>query len=163
MHVAIRQCHSPTFYIGNKGTRTSLHFDRSSDHAPGSSMWREDAGKHNLFLQISGSRKFLLFPPDCCLHIRPDIHTRWGHVCSSNTFIHTVSDASSDPKEQLLYIRGSPFAFLAEIWPKRTEVILHGGDAILIPAKWLHCTEILSFSVALNWWFPIDHDVDHQS
>ena len=27
----------------------------------------------------------------------------------------------------------------------------------------LHCTEILSFSVALDWWFSIDHDVDHQS
>ena len=52
---------------------------------------------------------------------------------------------------------------LDEMWLQRSEVILHDGDGILIPAKWLHCTEILSFSVALNWWFPIDHDVDHQS
>jgi hypothetical protein len=53
-------CHSPTFYIGNKGVQTSLHYDRSCD--PSSPHYREnDPGKHNLFYQISGSRRFVLF------------------------------------------------------------------------------------------------------
>ena len=71
-----------------------------------------------------------------------------------------VSIDEAELQEQLSYIKGSPYSSLAELWPRRVEVILHDGDAILIPAKWLHCTDILSFSVALNWWFPIDAQVD---
>ncbi len=161
MHTAIKDCHPPTLFIGSKGTRTSLHFDRSERSHRSDMLRQDDAGKHNLFVQISGSRKFLLFPPECCRHIIPDTQNpQWGHVCKSATFIHTVSEASADPQEQLSYIKGSPYSSLAELWPRRVEVILHDGDAILIPAKWLHCTEILSFSVALNWWFPVDAQVD---
>jgi hypothetical protein len=165
MHFAINEshCHPPSIFIGSKGTRTSLHFDRSCDHTPGSRMWLEDEGKHNLFVQVSGSRKFLLFPPGCRKYMRPDIDTRWGHVCTSTTFLHSVSRASSNPKDQLKYIR-QHCPWLAEMWPQRIEVVLKENDALLIPAMWLHCTELLSFSVAVNWWFPVDSrlDQDHQ-
>jgi hypothetical protein len=63
-------CHSPAFYIGNKGVKTSLHYDFAG--YPGRPTFQEnDPGKHNLFYQISGSGRFVLFPDHFTADLQP--------------------------------------------------------------------------------------------
>lgn len=67
---------------------------------------------------------------------------------------------SSDFDLQIQYIHSSPFPSLAKAWPHRVEVVLEAGEALLIPAKWWHCTEILTSGTALNWWFLVDEELE---
>lgn len=38
--------------------------------------------------------------------------------------------------------------------------MLEAGEALLIPAKWWHCTEIITSGTALNWWFLVDDELE---
>ena len=70
-------CHRPTLYINMKGgIKTSLHFDRSCTTFTAAEVREknseqihsddDDPGKNNLFVQLTGSRTFVLFPPQYC-------------------------------------------------------------------------------------------------
>jgi hypothetical protein len=182
-----RYVHEPTFYIGVAGTKTSLHYDRSSaefayaqdHHAAG------DPGKHNVFLQISGSRKFYLFQPSdydsdgdgdgdgediasssAISAMLPSEGTAGPHISRSMTFLHSVPEGTES--EQLQFIQASEFPSLVDAWRNRLEITLEAGSALFIPAKTWHCTRLLESGVALNWWFarecsqhfPESHIVD---
>jgi len=155
-----KYCHEPTFYIGVAGTKTSLHYDRSSGefaYAQNHDV-RSDSGKHNVFLQISGSRKFYLFEPtdedESFSSMLPSEGTAGPHISKSMTFLHTVPEGSES--EQLQYIEDSEFPSLVYAWRNRLEITLNAGDALFIPAKTWHCTRILESGVALNWWFACE-------
>jgi hypothetical protein len=126
-----------------------------------SQTYKHSTGKHNLFLQISGSRKFYLFQPTDLeppgrFQLRVDAAIRrlsGPHISRSMTFLHSVEG----PEEiQLRYIRASEFPSLANAWLNRLEITLTAGSALFIPAKMWHCTRILETGVALNWWFATE-------
>ena len=161
--VHIEYCQLPTLFIGMKGIHTALHYDRSYDTIQNSStttpiaLRTNDPGKHNLFLQISGVRKFILFEPEHEKYLMPDIHSLTNyHVSRSLTFIHSVLEYSDHLSQQLRYINNSPYSSLAKAWPDKKEIILNPGDALLIPARWWHYTEIVETGVAMNWSFMTD-------
>lgn len=160
-------CHSPTFYMGGKGIRTSLHFDRSCGVDDPHFSIDQSIGKNNLFLQISGSRRFILFSPLYSNDLKPSIGTLWPHVSTSTTFLHSVYDlkspvtgAPASEEEQKEFIRKSPFPWIANVWQYRQEIILHPGEALLIPAQWWHYTEVLEGGSAVNWWFHVDKNLE---
>jgi ribosomal protein L16 Arg81 hydroxylase len=87
----------------------------------------------------------------------PDIHSLTNyHVSRSLTFIHSVLEYSDHLSQQLRYINNSPYSSLAKAWPDKKEIILNPGDALLIPARWWHYTEIVETGVAMNWSFMTD-------
>jgi hypothetical protein len=157
--IATYACHLPTWYINAaKGIKTSLHFDRSSQrytslHENGEDEILVDEGKHNLFLQVTGSRVFVLFPPEFTSALLPTRGSFYGHVSQSTTFLHSITEFSNDLEEQINYILLSPFPSLAEPWKHRLEITLHAGDTLLIPAKWWHYTLLTAPGMGLNWWF----------
>jgi hypothetical protein len=113
----------------------------------------EDEGKHNLFLQVTGSRVFVLFPPSDLSALLPTRGSYYGHISLSTTFLHSVREYSNDLEEQVKYILHSPFPTLAEPWRHRMEITLEAGDALFIPAKWWHYTYLTTPGMGLNWWF----------
>ena len=143
------ECHEPTLFIGKKGIKTSLHFDRCGKAGYSS---KSDPGKFNLFHQISGKRRFILFPPELTDYFEPMENTDTPHVSKSTTFLHSVPVEMSE-EQQIDYLSRSPFPKLAEIWRKRREIILQPGETILISPRWWHCTELIESGTALNWWF----------
>ena len=126
-----------------------------------SQTYKHSTGKHNLFLQISGSRKFYLFQPTdlepggfSFESMLPSEGSPGPHISRSMTFLHSVPEG---PEEiQLRYIRASEFPSLANAWLNRLEITLTAGSALFIPAKMWHCTRILETGVALNWWFATE-------
>jgi hypothetical protein len=154
---------SMTLFIGKKGIQTSLHYDRCcpvTKHDVNNQP--RDPGIFNFFLQLSGKRKIILFPPhEYDEDLLPEIFssddepvlTTWPHVSKSRAFIHSIEEHSSDPKEQLSFIQQSTFPSLAKAWSHRVEYILEAGDALLIPPRYWHASEILETSSAVNWWF----------
>ncbi len=154
-------CHTPTLYINMAGgIKTSLHYDRSQitfTYAEARQRpFQEDPGKHNLFVQLTGSRTFVLFPPHCASDMMPFNEPHINHISQSTTFLHSVSSHSSVLEEQLPYIRGSEYASLAGPWQQRIEIKVNAGDALLIPARWWHYTYLDEAGMALNWWFAKD-------
>jgi hypothetical protein len=154
-------CHSPTFYIGNKGVKTSLHYDFAG--YPGRPNFQEnDPGKHNLFYQISGSRRFVLFPDHFTVDLQPMTGSPWPHISTSTVFLHGVYEHCpiDDESKQMEYITQSSYPSLADAWPHRMEIVLKAGEALLIPARWWHMTEILEAGSAVNWWFHVDPAIE---
>ena len=162
-----RYCHEPTFYIGKAGTKTSLHYDRSSSEYAYSAHHSSDPGKHNVFLQISGARKFYLFQPTNAYSydsgysgeydfdsMLPSEGSAGPHISQSTTFLHTVPEGTEH--EQIQYILNSEFPSLVHAWKNRLEIILNAGHALFIPAKTWHFTRIVESGVALNWWFATE-------
>lgn len=120
----------------------------------------KDSGKHNLFLQLSGSRRFILFPPRFYDDLLPLKGSPWPNVSKSSTFVHTVFDHSLNHHMQMEFILNSPYPSLAKAWPYRIEVLLEAGETLFIPAQWWYCTMIVASGVAVNWWFLVDHDLE---
>ncbi len=109
-----------------------------------------DPGKHNLFVQLKGSRKFVLFPPHLTSSMEPMEEEHLNHISRSTTFLHSLEGKEA---------RSSAFSrypSLEEVWKHRIEVTLQEGDALLIPARWWHYTHVLTPGMALNWWFSRD-------
>jgi hypothetical protein len=216
--IAEEDCHGPTFFVGMRGVKTSLHFDRlrgktilspprneppakknpvalplplslplpqlslplphfyptQTPHSSGTPHFLhghhahsphhhsrhqhktkppEDPGKYNLFVQLSGKRKFVLFSPEYSADLLPDRSSAWPNVSKSTTFLHSIPRHSPILAEQLEFIRRSEFPSLSTAWFHRQEYVLTHGDVFLIPPRWWYYSEVLETGTALNWWF----------
>ncbi|PWN47722.1 Clavaminate synthase-like protein [Violaceomyces palustris] len=127
-------------WIGPEDTFTPIHSDPYE----------------NLLVQVVGSKRVHLFPPEAGHLIYLD---RGGGGASSlqpNTSIVPTEDpllllppqpSSSSPLD--------PFPDLQEALALQgsRHAILHPGDVLFIPRGWYHCVRSLSTSVSVNWWF----------
>eukprot|EP00435_Cladocopium_sp_Y103_P058345 s1128_g20.t1 len=114
-----------TLFCGAGGIRTSLHFDRGDWAAE---KQEAKSSIDNLFLQLSGRKRFRLF--------RPGDHDR------------LYARGAADP--------GAPherFPRFAAAAARGFDVELGPGDALLVPRWWWHETYALSDGHAVNWWF----------
>lgn len=128
-----------TLFCGAGGIRTSLHFDRGD--------WAEEGQEakssiDNLFLQLSGRKRFRLFRPGDhdCLYARGALDPGAPHVSQ-------IEDTSAGAD---LMDRFPRFAAAAA---RSFAVELGPGDALLLPRWWWHETCALSDGHAVNWWF----------
>jgi ribosomal protein L16 Arg81 hydroxylase len=86
----------------------------------------------------------------------------WPHISTSTVFLHGVYEHCpiDDESKQMEYITQSSYPSLANAWPHRMEIVLKAGEALLIPARWWHMTEILEAGSAVNWWFHVDPAIE---
>jgi hypothetical protein len=146
----------------NNGRRPSFSSQSQSQAQQKPTPKKKDPGKHNLFLQLSGIRKFVLFPPECSEDLLPMKGSPWPNVSKTTTFVHIVNDFSSNFDLQMEFIRNSSFPSLAKAWPQRIEVFLQPGEALLIPATWWHCTQIIQSGTGINWWFLVNEELEEK-
>ncbi|WP_337832910.1 cupin-like domain-containing protein [Pseudonocardia sp. TMWB2A] len=108
---------SVNLYLG-RGTRTPLHYD-----------WQE-----NLFVQVFGSKQFVLEPPDSpagrYVHDGPSAH------------ISRVDPRAPDPVR-----------FPAYDPDRQRSVLLAAGDALYLPPGWFHDVTAPGTSISVNCWF----------
>mmetsp|Transcript_18117 Transcript_18117/g.27175 ORF Transcript_18117/g.27175 Transcript_18117/m.27175 type:complete len:513 (+) Transcript_18117:139-1677(+) len=90
-------------WMGKPGVKAHGHFDRS----------------HNLFLQIAGYKRFILFPPSSldALKMYPQIHPRKGQT----RFDLEKPESPSDALHESLY-----------------HTMVEPGDILYIPPMWVH-------------------------
>ena len=106
-------------------------------------LWAADGGActqahydvaDNVFVQLSGSKEFLLWPPQhsAALHLFPDAHprARKSQLCIGDP------DLCRHP--------------LAAALPPPIRILLQPGDALAVPAFWFHHVTSITPCVSLN-------------
>jgi len=94
----------------------------------------------NVFLQLVGSKRFVLLPPKHHnnVYLFPKIHA--GHRRAQVNL--NALDTLSFPKSKQLYNQA-------------LEIVVHAGDMLVLPSYWLHQVETLSnHSVSINVFTP---------
>ena len=90
----------------------------------------------NLFFQIVGRKRFVLYPPSA---------SPWLY---SNPLTSALPNYSRFDPEEPDYDR---FPLGREVTP--SEVILEPGDSLFLPSRWWHLTRSLDVSASFNFWW----------
>lgn len=110
----------PNIWLGPAGTVTQLHRD----------------GTDNLFAQIWGSKRFILYPPDQ----RPFLYA-WSIAADTG-----LDGCDVDPEEPD-YERFPLFR-----QARRTECVVAAGELLFLPEGWFHHVRSLAPSLSVNFW-----------
>ena len=143
-------------WMGKAGVATNAHWD----------------DVHNFFVQISGRKRFLLFPPSATplMYPYPKLHpsSRQSQINFSapygaygpglGTHSEPADGADSDACAGADSMYASPFplltprAFLSHAAPRVAE--LGPGDVLYLPPRWYHHVTALTTSVSVSIWTP---------
>jgi hypothetical protein len=94
---------------------------------------------HNIFAQVEGRKRFLLFNPDQFDLLYPGpLNTRSQHLSRIDV---KAPDLKRFPK-----------AARAEYW----EAVVEPGDLLFMPAFWWHQVSAPSLAVSVNYWWRAD-------
>jgi hypothetical protein len=105
-------------WIGPKGTVTPLHCDYND----------------NLFAQIAGSKKFILYPP----HVAEKLNLKQVNpVLFASEFDPTRPNFLEHPEMQSI---------------QPLECVVNEGELLYLPAGWFHHVGATSFSFSMNRW-----------
>ena len=113
-----QRCSQPRIWLGPPGTVTPLHCDYDD----------------NLFAQIWGRKRFILFPPH---------HDEFLYTKKLNPVLF---GSNFDPESPDLV--DLPLASRA----KSIECVVESGDLLFLPAGWFHHVRALDFSLSANLW-----------
>ena len=116
----------PYLWTGPAGTLSVLHFDRA----------------HNLFAQLYGQKKWILFPPE---------DAKYLYWPSPNLRREMMQFSPVDAERPAM----ARFPLFAKATP--IEIILKPGELLFLPAAWWHQVRSLTPSISLNffWFRPI--------
>lgn len=111
-------------FVKNKFSSTStLHFDRI----------------HNIFVQIRGRKRIILFPPFDYLSFYPPLEEAQGRGHNSKVNPDNL-DLELFPKFP---------------WQERIEVVLQPGEILYIPPFWWHHVTAVDENISLSFWYDI--------
>lgn len=119
--IARRMRLAPSLWIGPAEAVTTLHFDSS----------------HNLFAQISGSKKVILIPPEQSDQVY--------YPCRDFGLNLHFSPVDVERPDLMRHPR---FARVTA-W----EAVVQPGEMLFIPATWWHYLRALEPSISLNYWW----------
>jgi len=108
----------PRVWLGPEGTVTPLHCDYDD----------------NLFAQVWGQKRFLLYPPH---------HAEFLYVHEANPALY---GSPFDPQAPDY----AAFPLAMQAWP--LECVLQAGEMLFLPAGWFHHVRAMSFSLSVNRW-----------
>lgn len=125
-------------WMGSKGSTAALHHDPFD----------------NFFVQIYGSKRFTLFPPDAhsALHVYPKTHPASRQ---SQVNINRLTGADGKSNSEIPDSELEKWPLLNEPIMKNSglEFIVHPGDVIYLPPFWFHQVESLENAISVNTWF----------
>ncbi|MEH2349566.1 MAG: cupin-like domain-containing protein [Nostoc sp.] len=111
------------FSSNNFTSASPLHFDRI----------------HNLFVQIRGKKRILLFPPSNYLSFYPPLEdsSGMGHNSKVNPDMVNLELFPKFP------------------WQERIEVVLEPGEMLYIPPFWWHHVTAVDENISLSFWYDV--------
>ncbi|MEH1807650.1 cupin-like domain-containing protein [Nostoc sp.] len=111
------------FWFGSLGKTTTLHFDQA----------------HNIFTQIRGRKRILLFSPSNYLSFYPPLR-------ESGTYANYSKVNPITPNLEL---------FPRFPWQDQIEVILQPGEMLYIPPLWWHHVTGVDENISLSFWYDV--------
>ncbi|MEH2262948.1 cupin-like domain-containing protein [Nostoc sp.] len=111
------------FWFGSPGRTSTLHFDF----------------EHNIFTQIRGRKRILIFPPFNYLSLYPPLRESGAHAHFSK-----VDPINLDLK-----------LFPKFPWQDKIEVVLKAGEMLYIPPIWWHHITALDENISLSFWYNV--------
>lgn len=133
----------PMLWLSHPGVVAQTHYDT----------------QHNVFVQILGVKRFLLFPPSTELYSYPNIHRsyRQSQVHFEYAAASPIEDPAAVEVASPLPVGARRDTTHAQLFPRVTaanvtalEVLVHPGDVLYIPPYWQHRVESLTFSLSLS-------------
>jgi hypothetical protein len=122
-YISTAKLNEVNLWMASEGSNTPLHYD----------------DMHNLFAQVEGRKKFLLFNPDQLSRLYPGpLNTRLQHLSSVNL--------------RAPNFRRFPELEHVEYW----EAVVMPGDLLFMPAFWWHQVYSLDVTVSVNYWWRAD-------
>lgn len=118
-----------TMWIGTAGAHTLCHYDTYG---------------YNVVIQISGSKRWVLFPPSDMDSLYP---TRIPYEESS--VFSMVNLGNPDLSRHPRFHKASA-----------CTVVLRPGDILYVPRHWWHYVENLELSVSINMWCDVESDAE---
>ncbi|MBW4447043.1 MAG: cupin-like domain-containing protein [Spirirestis rafaelensis WJT71-NPBG6] len=116
-----------SFWFGSPGKAfasvSTLHFDQ----------------EQNVFVQIRGRKRILLFPPSNYLSFYPPVGERGSHA-------HFSKVNPINPNFEL---------FPKFPWHEKIEVILKAGEMLYIPPFWWHHVTAIDENISLSFWYDL--------
>jgi hypothetical protein len=126
----------PMLWLSHPGVVAQTHYDT----------------QHNVFVQLQGTKRFLLFPPGTELYSYPNIHrsyrqSQWHLEMNSSSPVQIPGDGASSLATRT---QAERFPLINTKKVTALEVMLHPGDVLYIPPYWQHRVESLSLSLSLS-------------
>jgi hypothetical protein len=105
----------PHLWLGQPGVSVTLHYDTND----------------NTYIQLHGSKRFLLLPPAAAryVYLHPVHHPHNGQARAHFDLPWSGNDTTRLSRE---------FPAFREVWDLAQEGVLRGGEILLLPANWLH-------------------------
>ncbi|OKH43165.1 hypothetical protein NIES2101_31185 [Calothrix sp. HK-06] len=124
-------------YFQKKPKVTYLFFGFSNQKSTSTSYLHFDE-VHNIFVQIRGQKRFLLYPPSNYLSFYPFLE--------DNRQTSTMSKVNPD--------KANMESFPNFPWQDKIEIILEAGDILYLPPFWWHHVTSVSENISLTFWYP---------
>lgn len=126
-------------YLSRKAKIVYLFFGFANKTSASSTCLHFDDA-HNIFVQIRGRKRLLLFPPTDYLSFYPPLEdNKYSPTCSKVN--PNNSDLESFPKFP---------------WQEKKEVILEAGEILYIPPLWWHHVTAIDENISLTFWYPVN-------
>jgi hypothetical protein len=116
----------PMLWLSHPGVVAQTHYDT----------------QHNMFIQVQGSKRFLLFPPATNLYSYPHIHRSYRQ-----SQVHLEMDRATTANATSKH---TTFPLVHPSNVSAYEVVLAPGDVLYIPPYWQHRVESLTLSLSLS-------------
>lgn len=118
------EVYAPSVWLGSRNATTQLHYD----------------GPHNLFIQVSGRKNWVILPPDqaSAVHLYPELHPR---ARKSQVDFERLQSGDASVRAAFPRLEDLRCGY---------QVELQAGEALYVPPFWLHHVSALDPSVSVN-------------
>ncbi|MBD2515142.1 cupin-like domain-containing protein [Nostoc sp. FACHB-973] len=132
----VRDINYPEYF--NSKPLVRLWFGLSKKHFSSNSSLHFDA-EHNIFAQIRGRKRILLYPPTNYLSFYPPLEDRSGALYGSKVNPDSL-DLELFPKFP---------------WQEKIEFVLQPGEILYLPPFWWHHMTAVDDNISLSFWYYV--------
>ncbi|XP_039965847.1 HSPB1-associated protein 1 [Bactrocera tryoni] len=100
----------------------------------------------NIVAQVYGRKSWILFPPNTPLSCTRVPYEESSVYCEENLY-------APSPKEHQR---------LSELHESVYRCILDANDVLIVPRHWWHYVEAVDVSFSINYWIPLENDIEEQ-
>lgn len=135
-------------WMGSKGSTAAVHHDPFD----------------NFFVQIHGSKRFTLFPPEVqhALYVYPKTHPASRQAQVNINKLYGEDGVSTDSPIASTELAKFPYLEEPIMLNAGMEIIIKPGEVLYLPPFWFHQVESLENAVSINTWFnsPFVEEMD---